>query len=391
MQGRTAVIVVAAGSGSRAGGDVPKQYRAVAGRSVLQRTIDTCLACAEVDLCLCVIGGGHEDLYARRVSTAPNLLSPVIGGATRQASVLTGLRSLAGQGIETVLIHDAARPFVSAKTIERIIDAVEPGTGAMPALPVSDTLVFADSDVAVRDVDRAGLWRAQTPQGFVFDDILHAHEAAKDGFTDDASLARAAGLAVRLVPGERANEKITTAEDLSMAQIAFAPACPDVRVGHGYDTHRLVAGDHVWLCGVRLPHAFALDGHSDADVGLHALTDALLATVGAGDIGDHFPPTDPQWRGSSSDTFLRRAVELVLAGEGRITHADVTLVCEAPKIGPHRAAMRQTIAALLGIAVGRVSVKATTNEERGFVGRNEGIVALATATVVFPGETRNGE
>ena len=222
----------------------------------------------------------------------------------------------------------------------------------------------------------------QTPQGFRYAELLAAHEAAVGGHTDDASLARAAGMDIAVVPGSKANIKLTTPEDFEMAEAALS--VPDIRVGHGYDTHRWTAGDGVWLCGVHVAHDRSLQGHSDADVGLHALTDALLATVGDGDIGAHFPPSDEAWRGAASDQFLARACELVRAADGTITHVDVTLVCERPKIGPHRDAMRSRVAEIADLNVGRVSVKATTNEERGFVGRGEGMVALATATVVFP-------
>ena len=360
---------------------MPKQYRLLNGRSLLQRTIDACLRCACVDVVKCVIGADQHDAYTTGVATDPRLLPPATGGESRQASVLAGLRALREEDVETVLIHDAARPFVSSDLFERVRAAVGPGAAALPALPVVDTLVRAKGDAVAAGVSRADLFRAQTPQGFRYADILAAHEAADQDHTDDAGLARAAGLAVRLVEGERANEKITTRADFELAERAFA--VPDIRVGHGYDTHRLAPGDHVTLCGVRIAHHMRLEGHSDADVGLHALTDALLATIGAGDIGDHFPPGDPQWRGVSSDRFLQHAVDLVKAAGGATTHVDVTLVCEEPKIGPHRAEMRARMAALLEVDLRRVSVKATTNEERGFVGRNEGIVALATATVVF--------
>ena len=381
MSGRTAVVIVAAGSGSRLGGEVPKQYRSLAGVALLQRTVTACLASERVDLLVCVIGSDQRELYERSVKSADRLLPPVVGGGSRQASVLAGLRSLLGHEIETVLVHDAARPFVTADLIERVVDAARTRGGALPAVPVADTLVRASGGTMGANVSREGLWHAQTPQGFSYEALLAAHEAASDEHTDDAGLARSAGLAVEIVRGDPSNGKITTPEDFAMAERALS--LPDVRVGHGYDTHRLVPGDHVMLCGVRVDHDAGLDGHSDADVGLHALTDALLATIGAGDIGDHFPPSDPQWRGASSDLFLEHAVSLVETAGGRIRHGDVTIVCEAPKIGPHRRAMRERMAALLGVEPARVSVKATTNEERGFVGRNEGIVALATATVVF--------
>ena len=377
-----AMVIVAAGSGRRMGGGVPKQYRPLAGRPLLRRTLDACLASERVEHVVCVIDPDHRAFYEKSVPDDTRVLPPVMGGASRQGSVKAGLASLAGRSVTTVLIHDAARPFVTPNLIERVADAVAPGTGALPGLRVSDTLAREQGGLLCGTVARENLWRAQTPQGFLYSDIFASHEwADENAFTDDASLARTAGLDVRLVEGDAHNVKITTPEDFAMAEAALA--VPDIRVGHGYDTHRLVPGDRVWLCGVRLAHDRALDGHSDADVGLHALTDALLATVGAGDIGDHFPPSDPKWRGTASHVFLAKAVEIVREAGGRVTHADVTLVCEAPKLGPHRDAMRERMASILCIEASRVSVKATTNEERGFVGRNEGIVALATATVVI--------
>ena len=373
---RTGVVIVAAGGGTRMGG-TPKQFRLLGGRSVLQRSVDAFLL-PEIDRIVCVIGADQRAEYERAVSPDPRLLEPVRGGTTRQTSVLAGLRAL--RDVDVVLIHDAARPFVGADTVRAVIAAVAPGTGALPGLPVADTLARVRDGRHDGVVDRSALMAMQTPQGFRRDELLVLHERAAGEHTDDAGLARAGGLTVRVVPGDPGNRKLTTAEDFAMAERMIAP---DVRVGHGYDTHRLVGGDGVWLCGVRLPHDRALDGHSDADVGLHALTDALLATIGAGDIGTHFPPSDPQWRGASSDRFLRHAADLVRARGGTVRHADVTLVCERPKIGPHVAAMRERMAKILAIEMERVSVKATTNEERGFVGREEGIVALATATVVL--------
>ena len=379
---KQAVVIVAAGSGTRSGEGVPKQFRPLAGLAMLRRTVAAFLAVAEIDAVVCVIGEGQRPLYDASVVPGPRLREPVTGGATRQASVLAGLRALAADPPERVLVHDAARPFVTAETIRDVLAAINGGRGAVPALPIVDTLARAEDGAHGGVVDRSGLVAVQTPQGFPFDPLLRLHEAATAEHTDDAGLARAGGLAVAVVPGERGNVKITTPEDLAIAEARLAP--PDIRVGHGYDTHRWTTGTSVRLCGVDIPHDAALDGHSDADVGLHALTDALLATVAAGDIGDHFPPSDPQWRGVSSDRFLAHARDLVAVAGGRITHADVTLVCERPKIGPHRDAMRERVAGILDVAVDRISVKATTNEERGFVGRGEGMVALATATVAFP-------
>ena len=378
---KVAVVIVAAGSGSRAGGDVPKQYRRLAGRSVLQRSLEAFLALPAVTRIVCVIGEGHASLYEEGVRPDDRLLPPVAGGATRQASVLAGLRALAAEPPDVVLVHDAARPFVPRETVEAVIAAVGARRGALPGLPVPDTLARVTDGLHAGTVDRDGLMAMQTPQGFRFDELLALHAAAGPGHTDDAGLARAAGHAIAIVPGTRANVKLTTPEDFAMAEAALT--APDIRVGHGYDTHRWTEGDGVWLCGLRIPHHRALDGHSDADVGLHALTDALLATIGAGDIGSHFPPSDERWRDAASDRFLEHAARLVREAGGTITLADITLVCEAPKIGPHREAMRARVAEILRVEVGRVSVKATTNEERGFVGRGEGMVALATATVTI--------
>ena len=377
---QVAVVIVAAGTGTRLGGAVPKQFRELAGRSVLQRSVDAFLALDEVSRIVCVIGADQEERYRKAVRDDPRLLAPVAGANTRQGSVRAGLRAL--DGPEIVLVHDAARPFVAPAIIRSVIEAIRPGRGALPGVPVTDTLARVEDGLHGGVLERAGLAAMQTPQGFRHDELLALHEAATADHTDDAGLARAAGLEIAVVSGSRENVKLTTAEDFAMAEAALA--VPDIRTGHGYDTHRWAAGDAVWLCGIRVPHDRSLEGHSDADVGLHALTDALLGTIGAGDIGSHFPPTDEKWRGAASDQFLTHAAELVRAAGGTITHADITLVCEAPKIGPHRDAMRARVAEIVGIDVPRASVKATTNEERGFVGRGEGMVALATATVVFP-------
>ena len=378
-----AVVIVAAGSGSRLGGEVPKQFRMLAGRTVLQRTIDAFLRLSEIDRVVCVIAEGQDDLYAQSVRADARLAAPVRGADTRQGSVLHGLRALKSDAPARVLIHDAARPFVAAETIRAVIAGIGAERGALPGVAIADTLARAENGLHGATIDRHGLFALQTPQGFPFPHILELHEEAAPGFTDDAGLARAAGMDVAIVAGDSGNRKLTTPEDYAMAEAALL--VPDVRVGHGYDTHRWKAGNGVWLCGLRIPHDRTLDGHSDADVGLHALTDALLATIGDGDIGKHFPPSDEAWRGAASDQFLAKAAELVRGAGGTITHLDATLVCERPKIGPHRDAMRERVAGIAGLDVERVSVKATTNEERGFIGREEGMVALATATVVFGG------
>ena len=380
-----AVVVVAAGRGTRAGPGGPKQYRRIAGRTVLEHTLDAFLTHPSVDRVQPVLHADDFETYAALGLRHGRLALPVGGGATRQASVACGLEAMTGDPPHVVLVHDAARPFVDADTIDAVIEAAAEHGAALPVLPVADTLKRSDGNRIVETVDRDAYVRAQTPQGFAFDALLAAHRSSADGATDDAALMERAGATVVTVPGDPRNRKLTTGQDLEEAQrMMDASSLPDVRVGHGYDTHRTTEGDHVWLCGLRIDHDRGLDGHSDADIGLHALTDALLATIGDGDIGSHFPPTDERWRDAASDAFLRHAVGLVRDREGRITHLDVTLVCEAPKIGPHRDDMRARIGEIAGVETGRVSVKATTNERTGFVGREEGMVALATATVVFP-------
>ncbi|KQT60341.1 MULTISPECIES: bifunctional 2-C-methyl-D-erythritol 4-phosphate cytidylyltransferase/2-C-methyl-D-erythritol 2,4-cyclodiphosphate synthase [unclassified Aureimonas] len=387
-----AVLIVAAGRGERAGdpGLGPKQYRRLAGRSVLRRTLE---AFAEAGLTDMIVAIHRDDdlLFAEALDDLPRP-RVVTGGATRQDSVRLGLEALAADAPDIVLIHDAARPFVSPWTIKGVIDAVrETDGGALPGLALTDTLKRAGSSGlhVAETVPREGLFAAQTPQGFPFAAILEAHrQAASAGrrdFTDDAAIAEWRGLRVTLVEGTVANIKLTRPDDFVRAAAMLSQGAPmiDVRTGNGYDVHQLVAGDHVTLCGVRIPHDQALSGHSDADVGLHALTDALLATCGAGDIGDHFPPSDMQWRGAASHIFVRRAVELVAAAGGRIMNADISLICEAPKIAPHREAMRRAVAEMTGLDLTRVSVKATTNETIGFVGRREGIAAIATASVSY--------
>jgi 2-C-methyl-D-erythritol 4-phosphate cytidylyltransferase/2-C-methyl-D-erythritol 2,4-cyclodiphosphate synthase len=323
-------------------------------------------------------------------------MAPVMGGDTRQRSVLNGLGALAAQAPDRVLIHDGVRPFVSAALVDRVLAALEEGAaGAIAALPVADTLKRAAPDQRIAaTLERAGLWRAQTPQGFVFAQILAAHQAAaaagRHDLTDDAAVAEWAGLPVALVEGSETNRKLTTAEDLAMAAkeaaqetAALSAGIADVRTGQGCDVHRFAPGDHVWLCGVKIPHTHALEGHSDADAPLHALTDALLGAIGDGDIGQHFPDTDPRWKGAPSHLFLAEAAARVRAQGAAIANVDLTILCEAPKIAPHRDAMRARIAEVLQIDVARVAVKATTTERLGFTGRREGLAALATATVVW--------
>ena len=391
---KTAALIVAAGRGTRARGPGrgpgpgPKQYAAIGGVPVLAQALRPFLAHPDIAFVAVAIARGDEALYRAAVAglASDKLLSPIGGGATRQASVGNGLRALSAHLPDGVLIHDAARPFVTRDVIDRVLGALAQWPGAIAALPLADTLKKAGpGGLIAATVDRAGLWRAQTPQGFRFADILAAHERARaaglEDMTDDAAIAEWTGLPVGLVLGSVANAKLTTPEDFAMAERAAGG--PDVRVGQGFDVHRLVAGDHVWLCGVRIAHTQGLEGHSDADVALHALTDALLGAIGAGDIGQHFPDSDPHWRGAASGIFVGEALRLVRAHGGTIRNVDVTLLCEAPRIAPHRDAMRRRIAELLELEEARVSVKATTTEGLGFAGRREGIAAVATASVVL--------
>lgn len=382
---RRVALVVAAGRGYRLGGGLPKQYLPLGGRPILRHCLATFCAHPDIDAVRVVIHPDDRPLY-EQAARGLDLLEPVHGGAERQDSVRLGLESLADLAPEQVLIHDAARPFVTVGVIDRVLAALTTHVGAIPALPQADTLKRAGEGGAIAGtVDRAGLWRAQTPQGFHFGHILAAHKAAVgQTLTDDAAVLEAAGGTVRLVQGAEDNGKVTTADDLRRAERRFQGA-GETRVGHGFDVHAFGAGDHVVLGGVKIPHCQALMGHSDADVALHALADAIYGALGAGDIGRHFPPTDDRWRGAPSDVFLRHAGSLVEALGGRIVHLDLTLICERPKVGPHRAAIAGTIADMLGLDGGRVSVKATTTEKLGFTGRGEGMAAQATATVTLPG------
>ena len=376
-------LIVAAGHGVRAGEGLPKQYRGIDGMPVLRRTVEAFAKHPAVDAVQVVISPEHLQLYDQALAGV-NLRAPVEGSDTRQGSVLRGLESLAQEGPKLVLIHDAARPLVSAGTIADVVDALATAEGALPVLAASDTLKRIVGDRIDATIPRDGVGLAQTPQGFHFEKILRAHRAVRDtAFTDDASIAEHAGLTVRAVLGSRLNFKLTTQEDFRMAEALLAGA-RNIRTGMGFDVHRFGPGDHVWLCGLRVPHAQGLIGHSDADVGLHALTDALLGAAALGDIGQHFPPTDERWRGAASDIFLTHAAGLIANAGGSIEHVDITLICERPKIAPHREAMVARISELLSLDRTRVSVKATTTEGLGFTGRGEGIAAQAIATVRLP-------
>ena len=390
---QVSALIVAAGRGVRAGAvtGYPKQYQNIAGQSVLLRALTPFYEHTAINSIRTVIAADDRALYNEATQPlADRLGQPIIGGATRQASVLAGLQALSATPPDVVLIHDAARPFVDVALIDRVLAALTDKAGVVPAIAVADTLKRSGTDGVVREtVSRADLYGAQTPQGFRFPQILAAHQAAAQqvslNLTDDAGVAEWFGIPVNIVVGDPRNRKLTSAEDMAMAdqelRTAAMPTIPDVRVGNGFDVHRLVPGDHVWLCGVRIAHSQALDGHSDADVGLHALTDAILGALGEGDIGLHFPPSDEAWKDVASHIFLRHAASLVHARGAVITHVDVTLVCEAPRIQPHVSAMRVAVADILSLARHRVSIKATTSEGLGFPGRREGIAALATATL----------
>jgi 2-C-methyl-D-erythritol 4-phosphate cytidylyltransferase/2-C-methyl-D-erythritol 2,4-cyclodiphosphate synthase len=383
-----AAVIVAAGRGVRAGSDMPKQYRPIGGISMLSRALSMFVEHGEVGLVQPVIR--EEDLgNYRAVAAELDVLLPAFGGATRQCSVRAGLEAVAARKPDIVLIHDAARPFASAGLVSRAIEAAKKTGAAIPALPVTDTVKTVDAGGLVGGtIDRNTLRLVQTPQGFAFEALLDAHRRAaaqgREDFTDDAALAEWAGLKISLFPGEHGNIKITEEGDFARAEAHVLGALGDVRTGTGIDVHAFGPGDHITIGGIRIAHDCSLIGHSDADVALHALVDAILGALAEGDIGAHFPPSDPQWRGASSDRFLTFAVERVKARGGRIAHLDLTIVCEAPKIGPHRDAMRAQIAALAGIDAGRVAVKATTSEKLGFTGRGEGIAAYATATIRLP-------
>lgn len=376
-------LLVAAGRGTRLPGDVPKQYRVLGGEPILRRAAAAFLRHPAIAGVRVVIHPDDRALYDGAVSGL-DLLAPVAGGATRQDSVRNGLESLADRAPDHVMIHDAARPFVSAASIAAARDALDSAQGAIVAVPVVDSLKRAGGG-HLAAVDRKDLWRAQTPQAFRYADILAAHRSAAGlDLTDDAAVAERAGLSVAIAPGSEDNFKITSEDDIARGErlVAARPALP--RTGMGFDVHPFGPGDHVWLCGVKVPFERGLVGHSDADVGLHALTDAVLGALADGDIGAHFSDRDPRWKGARSELFLKHAAELVRARGGRILHLDLTLICEQPRIRPHHAAMVARIAEIAGLEANRVSVKATTTERLGFTGRGEGIAGQAVATVLLP-------
>ena len=377
MPKSTAAIIVAAGRGTRAGGGVPKQWRRLAGATVAAHTLAAFARHDRVDHIVLVVHPDDAPLAPWPQDTSAQI---VIGADTRRGSVLAGLRAIEGR-FDQVLIHDAARPCVTADIIDGVLTALETSAAAAPALPVVDALWTGVDGTVSGTQSRAGLFRAQTPQGFDLAAILDAHLRFDDDAADDVEIARRAGVTVTITPGDENNLKITTPQDFARAETILGQTM-DIRLGNGYDVHRFGPGDHVILCGVHVPHDRALQGHSDADVGMHAVTDAIYGALADGDIGQHFPPSDPQWKGAASEIFLKHAVDLAASSGFRISNVDCTLVCEFPKIGPHAMAMRAEMARLMGLDVSQVSVKATTSEKLGFTGRGEGIASLATVALV---------
>jgi 2-C-methyl-D-erythritol 4-phosphate cytidylyltransferase / 2-C-methyl-D-erythritol 2,4-cyclodiphosphate synthase len=386
-----AAVIVAAGAGLRVGGELPKQYQLIGGKPVLRWTLETFLSHGGINHVQVVIGDGHEALFAQ-AAQGLSLRRPVVGGASRQESCLIGIEACTSLAPQKILIHDAARPFVSTLVIDNVIAALDHADAVIPGLPVADTMKYAPGGTIEKTVDRSAMWFVQTPQGFAFPVILAAHRKAAlsrhNYFTDDAAVAEYAGLAVMIIAGDANNVKITAAHDLAAANMKLAhnqyTDKPDLRVGQGIDFHRFARGKSVTLCGVEIPHSHKLTGHSDADVALHALTDAILGAIGESDIGTHFPPSDPQWKGAASFVFLEKAMQLLEARNGVIANVDVTILAEAPKISPHIAAMKAALSPRLRIEHSRIAIKATTTETMGAIGRKEGIAAFATATIRLP-------
>lgn len=380
----SAAIIVAAGTGTRAGGDLPKQYRQVRGTAMLRHSVEAFAAHPAFQHIIVVIGKGQEALARNALTGLPDVIL-VEGGKERIDSVRTAIHYLDNIGFNgNTFIHDAARPFLSAQVIDRLLGALASSEGAVPALPVVDSLSRGNAEGSLTEVvDREQLYRIQTPQAFRHDVISKAHKDWNIGqvSTDDARMVMAAGHQVKIIEGDENLAKFTFADDFNR-QLGQSANMQDVRTGTGYDVHRLAKGEELWLCGLRIEHEYGLAGHSDADVALHALTDAILGAAALGDIGDHFPPSDAQWKGASSDRFLAHAAKLAADKGFRIAHLDVTIICEAPKIGPHKKAMQARVAAIAAIEADRVSIKATTTEKLGFTGRGEGIAAQAIATLV---------
>ncbi|MFK7875401.1 MAG: bifunctional 2-C-methyl-D-erythritol 4-phosphate cytidylyltransferase/2-C-methyl-D-erythritol 2,4-cyclodiphosphate synthase [Paracoccaceae bacterium] len=371
-----AALIVAAGRGTRAGGDKPKQWQDLNGAPVLHWTLAKFAAHPKIQRIALVL---HADDMDRTVAPMPDHICA--GGADRAGSVVAGLEALKGTGTTHVLIHDVARPCVSPQTIDAVIDALSTHSAAAPALPVTDALWIGVDGHVGGTQSREGLFRAQTPQGFAYDAILNAHATHPGGAADDVEVARDTGLSVAIVPGDEDNLKITHPGDFARATRILRGQMK-LRLGNGFDVHAFGPGDHVTLCGVDIPHDAGLVGHSDADVAMHTVTDAIYGALAMGDIGQHFPPSDPQWKGAASDIFLKHAVDLASQHGFQIGNIDCTIICEFPKIGPHAAAMRGTLAQIMGMDLGDVSVKATTSERLGFTGRGEGIACIATCTLI---------
>ncbi len=386
-----AAVIVAGGVGLRAGGGMPKQYQIIGGKPVIWWTLKAFLDHPQIAHVQAVVGDGHEELFA--AATAGLVLPAfVIGGASRQDSCRLGLEACAQFSPLKVMIHDAARPFVSSQMISNVVAELDHAAAVIPGLPVADTMKYAPGGVINKTVDRAAMWFVQTPQGFLFTEILSAHRSAAvkavSGLTDDASVAEYAGMAVRIIAGDHDNKKLTTSEDIELANAALSQKMfsdrPDIRSGQGIDFHIFTGGKAVTLLGVAIPHTHKLKGHSDADVAMHALTDAILGAIGEGDIGTHFPPSDMQWKNAASSIFLKKAVDLLQARGGILANVDITILAEVPKIGPHISAMKAVLSPLLHITPDRIAVKATTTEKLGAIGRKEGMAAFATATVRLP-------
>ena len=384
MTTNNVAIIVAAGRGHRLGGEIPKQYLDVGGMPILRRTVNVFQENPAIDLIQVIIHPDDRELYDAAVSDM-GLPEPVAGGDTRQKSVLNGLESISEHRPEYVFIHDAARPFLDQQLLNNLIDEVKNYGAVIPALSVTDTIKYMTADTIDSTLDRNYLYRAQTPQAFRYKAIFMAHRRFENNdLTDDSAIAEKGGLKVRVVAGSEENFKITTKDDLEKAELMTGNNYTDVRIGYGMDVHAFEKGDHVILGGVKIPHDKSLKGHSDADVALHAITDAVLGAIAAGDIGEHFPPSVAKWKGASSDIFLKHAAKLVDDKDGVIASIDLTIVCEAPKIGPHRDLIRDKISEIIDLDINRISVKATTTEKLGFTGKGEGIMAQAVATVRLP-------
>ena len=384
---KTVAVIVAAGSGLRAGGDLPKQYQKLGGKPVLRHTLEVFIAHPAISEVITVIAAGYENLYAE--SVAGLTIEPAVeGGSTRQESCARGIEAAAKFNPDIILIHDAARPFISHKVIDDVIEKLQTADAVVPVLSVADTMKRADNGVITETLSRDSLYFVQTPQGFHYDKIRAAHKAVAEtginSLTDDAAVAEAAGIKVHIVTGDPANRKLTTNQDMQEAAAKMNSPLPDIRIGQGIDFHTFESGNSVWLCGVEIPHTHKLKGHSDADVALHALTDALLGAIGESDIGAHFPPSDSQWKNAKSDIFVAKAVSLIKKRGGQIGNVDITILAEAPKISPHLDAMKHALSAMLGIKDDRIAIKATTTEKMGSIGRSEGMAAMATALVRLP-------